>query len=48
MQRHQRALRHLARQHVMVLRSTRPILRQAMIDRLRERITTMFHERIRW
>jgi hypothetical protein len=49
MHRHQLAMRRILKHHgVLRLPSTRPILRQVMIDRLRERMTKMLHDKLRW
>jgi hypothetical protein len=49
MARHRAAMRRILKHHgILRPPSTRPILRQVMIDRLRERMTKMFHEKIQW
>lgn len=49
MMRHRRAVRRIFKERGIVRpASTRPILRQVMIDRLRERMKTMSQEKIKW
>jgi hypothetical protein len=48
MRRHMIAKRRLARHGIVRPPSTRPILRQVLKDRLRERIAAMIKEKIHW
>jgi hypothetical protein len=48
MRRHQQALRRLSKRSIMRLASTRPILRQVMIERLRERMVAMLDNKLKW
>jgi hypothetical protein len=48
MKRHHLAELRLKREGITRSYSQRPILRQVMKDRLRERLTHMLHEKLKW
>jgi hypothetical protein len=49
MARHRAAMRRILKHHgILRPPSTRPILRQIMIDRLRERMTRLVSEKLQW